>query len=107
MGAKEVTRRAFLSTVAIASAVASMGCPRRNPVKNGVVVFKRAGRKIHVSNAAKKNNANKLYRTRAAALQDKAHKGDKSYVVQLTINKKEFDKLFAGGRQVADLRHDL
>ena len=107
MSAKHVTRRAFLSAVAVTGAVASMGCPRRTPTTNGVVVFKRSGRKIHVSNAAKKNNANKLYRTRAAAQNDKAHKGDQSYVVQLTINKQMFNKLFAGGRQVADLRHDL
>ena len=70
-------------------------------------MFKRSARGIHVSNAAKKNNFNKLYKTRLAALRGRAHKGDQSYVVELVINKNVFNKLFANGKLVADLRHDL
>ena len=84
-----------------------MGCPRRRNLGNGVKVYKRSGRGIHVSNAAKLNNANKLFRTAAAAASGRAHPGDKSYVVDLIINKDTFNKLFAGGKTVADLRHDL
>jgi hypothetical protein len=106
MNANKVSRRAFLSVAAVASATATMGCPRRNQT-NGVKVFKRSGRGVHVSNAAKSNNANKLFKTRLAAQRGRAHKGDMSYVVELTINKDTYNKLFANGRTVADLRHDL
>lgn len=95
-------------SAAAVGTVTAMGCPRR-PVKttNGVKVFKRSARGIHVSNAAKKNNFNKLYKTRRAALRGRAHKGDHSYVVSLIINKQLYNKLFANGKLVADLRHDL
>lgn len=76
-------------------------------MRGGVQVFKRSGRGVHVSNAAKKHNANMLYRTRNAAQQDKPHKGDNSYVVELTISQSMFDDLFGDGRLAADLRHDL
>lgn len=107
MSVKKVSRRAFLSVAAVASATATMGCPRRWNLGNGVKVFKRSSRGIHVSNAAKLNNANKLFKTQLAASQGRAHKGDKSYIVDLIINKDTFNKLFAGGKTVADLRHDL
>lgn len=83
-----------------------MGCPRPN-LTNGVKVFKRSARGIHVSNAAKKNNFNKLYKTFLAAKRGRAHKGDHSYVVQLIISRQLFDTLFPNGNLVADLRHDL
>jgi len=95
-----------MSAAVAAGATAAMGCPRRRTT-NGVKVFKRSSRGIHASNAAKKNNFNKLYKTRLAAQQGKAHKGDNSYVVELVINKQTFNKLFANGKLVADLRHDL
>lgn len=107
MSTKKVSRRAFLSAAAAVGATATMGCPRRRNLGNGVKVFKRSARGIHVSNAAKLNNANKLFKTQLAALQGRAHRGDKSYVVELIINKDTFNKLFAGGKTVADLRHDL
>lgn len=83
-----------------------MGCPRRNRT-NGVKVFKRSHRGIHTSNAAKKHCANKLFKTFAAAKRGRAHRSDNCYVVELIINKQTFNKLFANGRLVADLRHDL
>ncbi|MCC6798422.1 MAG: twin-arginine translocation signal domain-containing protein [Candidatus Hydrogenedentes bacterium] len=104
---KKVSRRGFLSVAAAAGAAATMGCPRRRNLGNGVKVYKRSGRGIHVSNAAKLHNANKLFRTASAAQSGRAHPGDNSYVVDLIINKDTFDKLFAGGKQIADLRHDL
>ena len=95
-----------MSAAAVVGTAAAMGCPRRNPA-NGVKVFKRAARGIHVSNAAKSNNFNKLYKTRLAALRGRAHRGDNSYVVELVINKQLFAQLFPNGKLVADLRHDL
>ena len=96
-----------MSAAAAVGVSATMGCPRRVPTVNGVKVFKRSARGIHVSNAAKSNNANKFYRTMLAAKRGRAHKGDNSYVVELIINKSMFNKLFANGKLVADLRHDL
>jgi hypothetical protein len=107
MSEKKVSRRAFMSAAAVVGAAATMGCPRRVPAVNGVKVFKRSARGIHVSNAAKSNNFNKLYKTHLLALHGRAHKGDNSYVVELIINKSMFNKLFANGKLVADLRHDL
>jgi hypothetical protein len=77
------------------------------PLGQGVTVYKRSGRGRHVSNAAKKHNANHLYVTELAALQDSAHSGDHSKVVSVSISAAMFTKLFSGGKQIADLRHDL
>jgi len=68
---------------------------------------RRAGRGPHVSNAAKKHNANRRCATRAAALADPAHPGDHSKVVMVTINRDLHAKLFSLEKPVADLRHDL
>jgi hypothetical protein len=100
-----MTRRAFLRLTAVAGLIASAGCPR--PRTNGVTVFKRSGKGLHVSNAAKKHNANRLYRTLMAALNDAPHPGDNSKVVELIINRQLFQRLFPGMRQIADLRRDL
>ncbi|MDZ4858801.1 MAG: hypothetical protein SGI88_07435 [Candidatus Hydrogenedentes bacterium] len=107
MSDQKVTRRAFITVAATATAAISLGCPRNNNPTKGVVVFKRSGRGVHVSNAAKKHNANMLYKTSLAASNDNPHEGDNSYVVQLTINRTQFDTLFANGRLAADLRHHL
>ena len=71
----------------------------------GVLAFRRSGRGRHVSNAAKKHNANRLYATREAALADPAHPGDKSKVVQVVISRSRHNALFADGTPIADLRH--
>ncbi len=105
MSLHELSRRAFLSLAAATGLMVTTGCPRRNG--NGVKVFRRSGRGRHVSNAAKKHNANMLYATEAAALADLPHPGDKSVVVSLIIHKKLHAKLFPGHKKVADLRHDL
>ncbi len=106
IGEQVVTRRNFMAVAAAATAAISVGCPRRS-TSTGVKVFKRSGRGVHVSNAAKKHNANRLYKTQIAALGDKPHKGDNSYVVELIISRAQFDTLFPSGRVIADLRNDL
>jgi len=73
----------------------------------GIQAFKRSGRKLRTSHAANKHNANHVYATRQAAAADPAHPGDRSQVVEITINRSLFKKLFASGRLSADLRHDL
>jgi hypothetical protein len=68
------------------------------------VIFALSGRGRRISNAAKKHNANRRYRTAAAAEADHAHPGDDSFVVPLTVSASEFERLFRRGNLVADLR---
>jgi len=104
MSAWQLTRRGFLGLAASLGVVTTVGCP---PALHGVVVHRRSGRRGHVSNAAKKHNANHLYATKLAATLHLAHPGDRSKVVQVTISADRYDKLFGNGSLVADLRHDL
>lgn len=111
-------RRAFLGLVAAFSfggligfwpnkksrARAAAGAPTRGA---SVVVHRRSGRGRHVSNAAKKHNANRLYATYSAAASDPAHPGDKSRIVKATISAALFAALFGDGRTMVDLRRDL
>ena len=101
----EMTRRAFLSLSASVGLMAFFGCAL--PPGQSVVVYRRSGRGRHVSNAAKKHNANRLYATEQAALLDLPHPGDRSKVVPVTISSKMYNKLFSFNKQIADLRHDL
>jgi hypothetical protein len=71
-------------------------------------VFKRSGRHRRISNAAKSHNANRLYRTKQAALGDPPHPGDNSKVVKRSISNELFEQLFpTSDKLIADLRHDL
>jgi len=101
----KLTRRAFLSLTASLGLLTLWGC---SPFLNkGVIVYRRTGKGYHVSNAAKKHNANHLYATIQSAAQDLAHPGDRSKVVMVTISYAMYEKLFPNGKLVADLRHDL
>lgn len=109
--APRYTRRDFmragtLAAVGAATASGLLGCPPTP--STGMMVFKRSGRGRRVSNAAKKHNANRLYRTFAAAVADAPHPGDTSKIVQRTISASLFNQLFPpNGRNVADLRIHL
>jgi hypothetical protein len=109
--APRFTRRQFInSAVAAGAAFTLPGCPpgQPPPTTGGVVVFKRSGYKRRVSNAAKKHNANRLYRNLGAAQGDPPHPGDNSKVVERTISNQLFNTLFSSpGKLVADLRRDL
>lgn len=105
MSVRQVTRRTFVSVVCAVGLGALVGCPRPRRRGNGVVVFRRSGRGLHVSNAAKKHNANHLYRTMTAALNDAPHPGDNSKVVEVTISRPFFNQIFGLTRTSADLRH--
>jgi hypothetical protein len=104
MSKQALTRRAFLGVSASATAVMMAGCPIKG---QGVVVYRRSGRGRRVSNAAKKHNANRLYKNLLAAALDAPHPGDNSKVVKITINRLDFDRLFAGGKTIVDLRRAL
>jgi len=105
MNKRTVTRRAFLGASTSAAVLMATGCPLI--LGQGIVVYKRSGRGLHVSDAAKKHNANHLYANRLAASLNPAHPGDNSNIVKITINRAMYDRLFPFGKTVADLRHDL
>jgi hypothetical protein len=102
----KVSRRKFVAIASAAGVVAIAGtaCPRRG---NRAIAYKRSGRGLHVSNAAKKHNANMLYSTFAAATADMAHPGDNSKVVMVTISRNLHSRLFSFGKTSADLRHEM
>ena len=105
MNVWKMTRRTFLSLTASVGLMAFFGCTL--PPGQSVVVYQRSGRGRHVSNAAKKHNANRLYATMEAAALDLPHPGDRSKVVSVTMNYGMYMRLFSGGNLVADLRHAL
>ena len=108
MNTWKLTRRNFLSFTASLGFAMLVGCSvTPPPLGQGVTVYKRSGRGRHVSNAAKKHNANHLYTTKEAATLDLAHLGDRSKVVSVTISTAMFTKLFSGGKLISDLRHVL
>jgi len=73
--------------------------------EGGVLAYRLSGRGRRVSNAAKSHNANKVFSSPQAADQNRAHPGDTSRVVPITLSVAAFDTLFPAGAQVADLRH--
>lgn len=103
MTIQRLTRRGFLSVAAALGLTFTTACPPPSP-SGSVQVFRRSGRGRHVSNAAKKHNANRYYRTMQAALGDAPHPGDNSKVVTVTVSRRFFNDLFPGSRQIADLR---
>ena len=103
----QFTRRTFIQLSALAGLTKLFGCSGIDPVAvggGGAVAYRRSGRGRRISKAAKMHNANRLYATAAAAKRDQPHAGDKSKVVAVTIPQSKFDRLFAGGRERADLR---
>lgn len=105
MAKSGISRRIFLGMVTSAGVMTLAGCqPPTTCVK---VAYRRSGRGMHVSNAAKKHNANRLYATYEAALADTPHTGDRSKIVMVNVNCATYDKLFPTGKVIADLRRDL
>ncbi len=108
-------RRSFLGVVAASSVFGLLDwlLPATPAAKAGrdsggrMTAFRRSGRGRHVSNAAKKHNANHLYANFQTASQDADHPGDRSRVVPVVIGAALFRTLFANGRKAVDLRHDL
>ena len=105
-----LSRRSFLAAGgALAAALALTGCGGGGGggARSGgtTQIFALSGRGRRISNAAKKNNANKRFRFAWVAASELAHPGDSSYVVPLTVSAAELDRLFGDGRLVADLRH--
>lgn len=117
-GAPGLGRRDFLAFTGalLAGSLAGCGSSGGGGKKGGgnpgpaqlqaVQVFRLSSTGTRASNATKKNNANKIFRTALAAEKGRAHPGDRSRVVEITIPGDLFEKLFASKKSlVADLRH--
>ncbi len=110
MTAGSLTRRAFLTIGAIGAAGAAFAgravaglAPRA--ASGPRTIFRLSLRGRRGSTAAKLHNANFRFATAATAAAHRAHLGDNSRVVSMTVSGDEFDRLFTGrNSDVADLR---
>lgn len=107
-----LTRREFLAWSAAAITVGAMtGCGGSSSAttednRSGREIYRLSGRGRRISNAAKKHNANKLFSTWADADRNRAHPGDRSRIVRVSIGQAEYESLFIiPNRYVVDLRH--
>jgi len=105
-----LSRREFL-VIGGSVAVAALAGPLSRASRAGVgsaqghVIFRLSSRGQRGSRAAKLHNANMRFVTAAAADIHRAHPGDHSRIVQLTINDATFQRLFPSPNiEVADLR---
>jgi hypothetical protein len=105
---RALDRRQFLAFTGAALASVLIGCQNDDdaaaPLEGSVTVFKLSSRGRRTSRAAKSHNANHLFTTAAAAEGHRAHPGDTSRVVSVTISAAEFDRLFTPGQNSVDLR---
>jgi hypothetical protein len=106
---KSITRRQFVKVAGVLGVAQITGCLQPFPpapgTGNGVIAYRRSGRGIKgISLAAKKHNANRVYATSEAAMNDLPHPGDKSRVVHIFMNGDMHARLFANGNNIADLR---
>ena len=111
------TRRQFLAAGAVLVAGAVAGCAgggggggsgKSAAKTNAVTVFRLSGRGRRISRAAKLHNANKLFKTKKLADKNRAHPGDPSRIVAVTISQAAFDRLFRIPRnKIVDRRHKV
>lgn len=106
--APKLSRRRFLQTATVAAATPLIGleCPGfLDPATAATVVFRLSGRGRRISNAAKAYNANKRFKTAAVAAANRAHPGDTSKVVMITVSAQVYNQLFNNGRRsIGDMR---
>jgi len=100
-----VTRRQLLVAFAALAAGALFGLPvRAAPKRRRRKIYRLSSRGRRASPAVKAYNANLRFKTKRAAKRNRAHPGDTSQVVPLTVSATEFRRLFGGRGKVADLR---
>ena len=109
----DVTRRQFLEATGMVAAGTLVTSPSAAQKTKGPspkaqaqrTIYRLSLRKRRGSNAAKKHNANMRFKTQHAADTHRAHPGDNSRIVPLTVSVQEFHRLFPGQHSlVADLR---
>lgn len=107
MSKSDITRREFLilSGAVTAAALFTVRCDSGGNTGGEATAFKLSLRGRRGSNAAKNHNANFLFATTEAADTNRAHPGDNSRIVPVSISRARFNELFAGNSSVADLRN--
>jgi hypothetical protein len=110
----DVTRRQFLEASGLIAAGTIVTSPaealktQKGPSPNAKgqkTIYRLSLRGRRGSNAAKKHNANMRFATRHAADTHRAHPGDHSRIVPLTVSVQEFYRMFPSQTSlVADLR---
>ena len=106
-------RRQFLALTGALTAGLAVGFPKLSaagipPVgSNHIVIYGLSSRGRRASQAAKKNAANKRFRTIEAARNGRAHRGDSSRLTTFIVDREEFIRLFArvdekGGKILID-----
>ncbi len=110
MPARRLTRRQFLIAGGVFAAGTLAGgraAAQASPqgLAGAQVIYRLSLRGRRGSQAAKLHNANLRFATESAAAANRAHPGDNSRVVPITVSFDEFDRLFGGrNSEVADLR---
>lgn len=107
MRKSDITRREFLilSGAVTAAALFTVRCDGGGNTGGEATAFKLSLRGRRGSNAAKIHNANFLFATPEAADANRAHLGDNSRIVSVSISRARFNQLFNNGNAaVADLR---
>lgn len=84
------------------SARVALAIPMRSAGRRKIYRLSSRGRRASVGTKA--YNANMRFRTRRAADRNRAHPGDHSHIVPLTVSVEEFHRLFHRGRHKVDLR---
>jgi hypothetical protein len=110
MAQPPISRRRFLSSFASGAALATLGAcgcgdslfgrPRTGPQ----VVYRLSVRGQRASTASKRNAAYKRFLTPAGAEAGRAHPGDCSRVVPITVSLAQWQAWFGGGAVVVDVR---
>jgi hypothetical protein len=107
----DVTRRQFLEASGVVAAGALVKSPFETQrsaaakAKRLRTIYRLSAGGRRISNAAKNHNANMRFATMQAADTNRAHKGDHSRIVPLTVTVQEHTRLFPGRAVVVDLRH--
>ena len=108
-----VNRRAFIAAGSSAAAGMLIAAPLEGAVQKGfrnnpkgrVTIYRLSSRGRRTSRAAKRYNANHRFATKHAADTHRAHPGDRSRIVPLTVSIEEYHRLFTSRHShVADLR---
>lgn len=106
MRKSDITRREFLilSGAVTTAALFTVRCDSGGNTGGDATAFKLSLRGRRGSNAAKIHNANFLFATTEAADSNRAHPGDNSRIVPVSIGRERFNQLFKGNTVAVDLR---
>jgi hypothetical protein len=100
-----LTRRQVLVGIAVGTTLLLVGLPSSGASRKRRrrKIYRLSSRGRRASPAVKAYNANLRFRTKRAAKRHRAHPGDTSRIVKLTVSADEFRRLFGKGRKRASL----